>query len=382
MAPDLLLAGLAIWALGAGFDLVLGAGRRWARPVPYLAGTAGSACVLAAGVVAVVGPGATVDLGNLLQLGRTAVRLDHLAGLFLTLTGILGVAVSSCLASWCRPQGRVRGHGQGAGYLLLLGAVSVVVVAGDVFTFLFAWESLSVAFYVLTGVQRRSERGATAAWVTLGASKVSGALLLLGFLLLAGRAGTFTIAAWSGIGDGVLHSVAYALLVAGFAAKVGMAPFQVWIPIGYPAAAGPTRAAMAGLAVNVGFYGLWRILGVLGAPPTWLVAVVLLLGGITALLGIAFAAVQSDLDRVIAYSSVENAGVIMVGYGVAMAGSALSLPSLTAVGLLAATLQVIAHGVAKSALFAAAADVEAARGTSALEGLSGAGRSRPASGVT
>ena len=145
----------------------------------------------------------------------------------------------------------------------------------------------------------------------------------------------------------------------GFGTKVGLTPFQVWMRRGYPAAPGPLRAAMAGLAVNAGFYGLWRFLALLGRPPEWLAALVLVLGGLTALLGITFAAVQADINRVIAYSSAENGGIIMVGFGVALAGAYVANSSLVAVGLLAGSLQVLAHAVAKTGLFLGAANFEA-----------------------
>jgi NADH:ubiquinone oxidoreductase subunit 5 (subunit L)/multisubunit Na+/H+ antiporter MnhA subunit len=131
---------------------------------------------------------------------------------------------------------------------------------------------------------------------------------------------------------------------------------------------------MAGIAANVGVYGLWRFLGVLGRPPVWLAIGVLLIGGITALLGITFAGVQSRLSRVIAYSSIENAGLIVTAYGVALTGAVIHSELLVAMGLLAATLQTVAHAIAKSALFVSLANVESAVGSDDLDALRGIGR--------
>ena len=128
---------------------------------------------------------------------------------------------------------------------------------------------------------------------------------------------------------------------------------------------------MAGLAVNVGFYGLWRFLALLGRPPGWLAIAVLLLGGVTALSGISFAAVNADLNRVIAYSSIENGGLVMVGYGMALAGASVGNGALMAVGLLAASLQLLAHAVAKSGLFLGAANFQGDAPGAELSGLSG-----------
>jgi len=125
-------------------------------------------------------------------------------------------------------------------------------------------------------------------------------------------------------------------------------PFQISMPRGYAAAPGPARAIMAGVCVNAAFYGLWRTLALLGRAPGWLVGAVLLLGAVSALLGIAHAAVQNRLSRVIAYSSVENTGLIVIGFGVALTGTAVGNRLLVATGMLAATLQMIAHTVAKS----------------------------------
>ena len=137
---------------------------------------------------------------------------------------------------------------------------------------------------------------------------------------------------------------------------------------------------MAGVCVNVAFYGMWRTLALLGRPPGWLAGVLLVLGAVTALLGIAHAAVQNRLSLVIAYSSIENTGLIVTGFGVALTGAATGDRRLVAVGLLAATLQVVAHTVAKSLLFTSSAGIEAATGHDDLEELRGRGRSTPWSG--
>ncbi len=129
------------------------------------------------------------------------------------------------------------------------------------------------------------------------------------------RSGSLGLASFAHVPPGVARATAQVLLIVGFTVKVGLVPFQIWLPRGYAAAPGAARAVMAGVAVNVGFYGLWRTLALLGAPPAWLTGLLLVLAGLTALLGIAHAAVQPGLQRVIAYSSVENSGLIVAATG-------------------------------------------------------------------
>ncbi len=374
MTASFLLVAIIIWTIGAVLDLTVGAERRWARLTPYAAGLVGSILCTEAGVRMVLGSDSVISLGSTFGVGNTTLRLDPLAGLFLTLVGGLAVVVSACLMSWAAPAMRIRGHGVGAAYLLLLGAVTTILFAADAFTFLFGWEALTVAFFILVGARRRSEAEARASWITFALGKLSGASLLFGFLLLSGQAHSYAFSSWALVPGGATRDAAFALIIIGFGAKAGLVPFQVWLPVGYPAAPGPIRAAMAGVAVNVSFYGLWRFLGILGHPPIWLAAAVLILGGVTAVLGIVFAAVQSGLNRVIAYSSVENAGIILVGYGVALAGAATHHNGVMAVGLVAASLQVLTHAVAKSSLFVSSAFFESDLGTDNLESLRGLGR--------
>ena len=189
------------------------------------------------------------------------------------------------------------------------------------------------------------------------------------------------LASFTHVPGGAARTTALVLLLAGFAIKAGLVPFQVWLPRGYAAAPAPARAVMAGVCVNVGFYGMWRTLALLGHPPGWLAGILLLLGGLSALLGIAHAAVQNRLSRVIAYSSVENSGLIITGFGVALTGAAVGNQRLVAIGLLAATLQMVTHTAAKSLLFSSAAGLEAVAGSDDLEVLRGMARRAPWSGT-
>jgi hydrogenase-4 component B len=370
-------AGLILLGLAALADL---ANVRPLRRGPlYLLGAAGSACLAAAGGYALAGRDVRLPVAGWLGdpvPGQQAAGLaaDRLSGLFLALAFGAAVPVSVAFASWAR-RNAVR-RGLGASYALALGAVAVIVTGRDAFTVLFGWEALTLSFYLLAGIDRGRRGRAAAAQVTFAFGKISGAALLLGLLLLAAKSHSIELASFAHVPGGAVRTTAQLLLLAGFAVKAGLVPFQVWLPRGYPAAPGPARAIMAGVCVNVAFYGMWRTLALLGRAPGWLTGGVLVLGALTALGGIAHAAVQNRLSRVIAYSSVENTGLIVTGFGVALTGTAVGNHLLTAAGLLAATLQLVAHTAAKSLLFTAAAGL----GGDDLEQLRGRARRTPWSG--
>jgi hydrogenase-4 component B len=377
----LFAAGLILLALAGLADL---AGRLRTGPL-YLAGAAGSACLAVLGGFALAGRDVQLDVAGWLGdpvPGQQAASLaaDRLSGMFLALSFGAAVPVSLALASWARRSRSAARRGLGGSYALALGAVAVIMTARDAFTALFGWETLTLAFYLLVGSERSKPGRAAAAQVTVAFGKVSGAALLAGLTLLASRSHSIMLASFTHVPGGALRTTAEALLLAGFAVKAGLVPFQVWLPRGYAAAPGPARAIMAGVCVNVAFYGMWRTLALVGRSPGWLTGVLLMLGAVSALLGIAHAAVQNRLSRVIAYSSIENTGLIVTGYGVALTGAAVGNPRLTAAGLLAATLQVVAHTTAKSLLFISSAGIEAATGADDLEELRGRARNTPWSG--
>lgn len=381
MTADLVLAALAVLAAAALLDVAVGTRTRLGTAVPHLLCAAAAVLLTIGGMRAALGHPGIVDIGDALALGPAHLRVDPLAGLFLAIVGAVAVPVAlGFVGHLADPRVRSR-PGLGALHAMTLAAVVVVVVSDNAFGFLFGWEALTLAFYLLAGFDRALPGRSRASVLTFAVSKAGGAALLLGFLLLAARSGSLLITSWSTVPPGAGRSAAYVLLLVGFFAKVGVVPLQIWMPQGYAAAPGPARALMAGVASLAGFYGLWRTLDELGAPPRWLAIVVLVVAAGTALLGIAHATVQQDLRRVVAYSSIENGGLIVTGYGVALTGAALHNPRLIAVGLVAASLQMVAHAVAKSALFLAVGTIEAATGSTELDDLSGLGRDMPWTGA-
>ena len=393
----LFAAGLILLALAALADFI---GGRFMRSWPlYLLGAAGSACLATLGGFALAGRPVQLDVAGWLGdpvPGQQAAALsaDRLSGMFLALTFGAAVPVLVAFASWAvlarggdppeppAPGGTHPPRPPLGGVArppvpprpplaLALGAVAVIMTAQDAFTLLFGWETLTLAFYLLAGSERNKPGRSAAAQVTFAFGKVSGAALLTGLLLLATRSHSIMLASFAHVPGGAVRTTAYVLLLTGFAVKAGLVPFQIWLPRGYAAAPGPARAIMAGVCVNVAFYGMWRTLALLGRPPGWLAGALLVLGALSALLGIAHAAVQNRLSRVIAYSSIENTGLIVTGFGVALTGAATGDRRLVAAGLLAATLQVVAHTMAKSLLFTSSAGIEAATGHDDLEELRG-----------
>jgi hydrogenase-4 component B len=379
----LFAAGLILLALAAAADFLGGRAMR-AGPL-YLFGAAGAACLAAVGGFALAGRPVRLDVAGWLGdpvPGQRAAALaaDPLSGLFLALSFGAAVLVSIAFASWARRPGSAARRGLGASYALALGAVAVIMTAQDAFTALFGWEGLTLAFYLLAGADRGKPDRPASAQITFAFGKVSGAALLVGLLLLATKSHSILLASFAHVPGGAARTTAEVLLLLGFAIKAGLVPFQVWLPRGYAAAPGPARAVMAGVCVNVAFYGMWRTLALIGRTPGWLTGTLLVLGGLSALLGIAHAAVQNRLSRVIAYSSIENTGLIVTGFGVALTGAAIGDRPLVAAGLLAATLQVITHTAAKSLLFTSAAGIETLTGGDDLEELRGRARRTPWSG--
>jgi hydrogenase-4 component B len=378
----MIVAGLVLLAAAVLISWCAGSDADSDLQRPFCAGAwamnvAAAVLFVIAGALGLTGSRQRLGLPGLADLGPAGLCVDPLSGLFLVITfGVATPALIAAAASGNRNRPRLP-----AAVALALAAVAAIITTDNSFVLLFGWELLTLAFYLLAGYDRDLPGRASGSVITVVFGKGSGAAVLMGALLLASRTHSFAFSASTVDPHSAVGQAAYALLLFGFGVKVGLVPAHIWMPRGYTAAPGPARAIMAGAAVNVGFYGMWRTLNILGSPPVWLVCVVLIAGGVTAILGIAHAAVNPDLAALVSWSSVENAGVITAGFGVALVGASVGQPKLVAAGLVAGTAQVMAHALGKTLLFVSVSTIEQATDTTNLDRLGGIARRLPCAGT-
>ncbi len=341
------------------------------RVLVYGACLALCALLALAGIAGLAAPPSGLGLPLFLPWIGARFRLDPLAGFFLLVINLGGAAASLYALGYGRhtaePE-RVLPF-----YPVFLAAMNLVLIAADAFGFLFAWELMSVASWALVLAHHHEERTRRAGVLYLLMATLSGLALLLGFGLLAGPAGDYSFAAMRAAHpSGWLAALALLLVLFGAGAKAGLVPLHVWLPEAHPAAPSHVSALMSGVMTKVAVYAFVRVaFGLLGAPPWWSAVVVLALGGATAVLGVLYALMESDLKRLLADSTVENIGIVFLGLGLAMAFRADGDATGAALALTAALLHVFNHALFKSLLFMGAGAVQTATGTRDLNRLGG-----------
>jgi formate hydrogenlyase subunit 3/multisubunit Na+/H+ antiporter MnhD subunit len=301
----------------------------------------------------------------------THLRLDALSGFFLVLLGTGGAGASLFALGYGRHEAqpeRILPF-----YPAFLAGLALVVVADDAFTFLFAWELMSLASWALVLAHHREPGNARAAFVYLVMAAFSGMALLLAFGLLAGGNGGYAFDSMRAARpDAAVAAAALVLALIGAGSKAGLVPLHVWLPLAHPAAPSHVSALMSGVMTKVAVYGFIRIaFDLLGPPQWWAGTVVLALGGITAVLGVLHAVMERDLKRLLAYSTVENIGIVFIGIGLALAFRANGFAAGAALALTAALFHALNHTLFKSLLFFGAGSVLHATGERDLEAMGG-----------
>jgi hydrogenase-4 component B len=254
-----------------------------------------------------------------------------------------------------------------------LAGMNLVLLADDAFTFLVSWEFMSLASWALVMAHHREADTARAGYVYIVMASVGTLALLLGFGLLAGPQGFYAFGEMrANAATPMLGGLVLGLALFGAGSKAGLVPLHVWLPLAHPAAPSHVSALMSGVMTKVAVYAFVRIVFDLLGPPGWWWSVpVLAIGGATTVLGVLYALMQSDLKRVLAYSTIENIGLVFVGLGLALAFAANGFPAAAALALTAALFHVFNHALFKSLLFFGAGAVLTATGERHMERLGG-----------
>ncbi|MCC8109339.1 MAG: hypothetical protein LIQ30_09935, partial [Planctomycetes bacterium] len=365
------------------------------RHRPGVAGLLGALGCVAAGGFGLYACGVTLLTRNIESSrsilnaphARLALGVDSLSALFLVPIFFVGALIA--LAALRRRPGdyaRNRPHEHWLFFNWTLAGAALAVVSRNAILFLFAWEIMTVASFLLIENDQREAGDHGGGWVYLTAGHIGAAALFAMFALLGGDGGILDFSVLQTgartAGPGVV-SAAFVLAFAGFGGKVGLAPFQTWYPEGYPPAPAHVGALLSGVVGNMGIYGLLRFLmlaGGVNTPPVWWGYLLLFAGLASALIGAVRAMAARDLTRLLAWSSVENYGLLGAGIGLGLLGAATGNGVVSYLGFAGVIFHMLNHSVSKALLFLAAGAVYSRTGTRRLDTMGGLLKRLPLTG--
>lgn len=326
--------------------------------------------------ILVTGKTLTVVFPRVVPFTELTLRIDSLAAFFIFVISVATLAVSVYSIGY----GREYFGKNNIGYLGLLFnffiiTMIMVVAANNIMLFLFAWELMSLVSFLLVMYEHKYAQVRSAGFVYVVMTHIGTLFLVLGFLLLYRQTGSFEFDKLAlGAVDlpPMMKNVIFIAMLTGFGTKAGIVPLHIWLPKAHPAAPSHVSALMSGIMVKTALYGLIRVLfGILGAGPVWWGILVLVLGTVSALLGIMYALMEHDLKRLLAFSSVENVGIILLGLGAALVFAGAGKPAYAAVALTAGLFHILNHAIFKGLLFLGAGSIHMAAHTRDVEKMGG-----------
>jgi hydrogenase-4 component B len=307
------------------------------------------------------------------------LRLDSLSAYFLMVIGAASAGISAFAAGYFR-----KGEGTPAGLLCLeyhvfLASMAGVVLADDAYAFMVLWETMALSSFFLVTANHRIPEVRSAGYLYITMARIGAIAILLCFGVLQANTGDYTFANMRGQQLGPFWaSIGFLLAVLGFGAKAGVLPLHVWLPEAHPAAPSPVSALMSGVMLNTAIYGILRVsLDLLSLRLWWWGGLLLAIGLATALFGVVFASVQTDMKRLLAYSSIENMGLLFVGMGLTLIFAGYDMRPMAALSLTATLYHVASHACFKSLLFLGTGSVLHATSERNLGKLGGLIRTMP-----
>ncbi|MFZ1084230.1 MAG: hydrogenase 4 subunit B [Terracidiphilus sp.] len=383
---ELFLAGLLVYFLAALAGLAAHLRKTtatWITTLLCIASVVGAALEFYASAGALIaGTEFNWTLPSGLPFLQYSVRLDPLSAFFLLALSLLAACVAVYSVGYMRHGAAARKPGLFCCFLnLMLLALTLVFTASNVIFFLVAWELVVVTSYFLVVTDHESEEARDSGMLYMLMSRGGTGMLYLGFLLLATASGSMEYQALHGAGgrlNPTLSAAAFLLLFFGFGVKAGIIPLHIWLPAAHPVAPSNVSALMSGIVIKTGIYGMARVFfDFYGDAPVWAGMLVLVAGVVAALMGVLYALMEHDLKRLLAYHSIENIGIILMGFGSALLFRSFGHPQLAALALIAGLFHTLNHGVFKCLLFLGAGSVLQGAKTRNMEEMGGLIRRMP-----
>ncbi|PYM16344.1 MAG: hydrogenase 4 subunit B [Verrucomicrobia bacterium] len=379
--PTLLIASLCGYVIGAVAGLLLMRREKLASAFSFGAASLSALVGLVAALLSLAGgvgtPAPQIELlPSLVPYIQFTIRLDPLGAFFLVIVSLLGLALSIYSLGHAKGFfGRRNVALLGAFFNALLLATTLTVVADNLWLFLIAWELMALTAYCLVSFEHEKPETRKAGVLYFIMSHIDAGCIILGFLLLFQASGDYGFASLHDVGAKMTpgeRDAAFILFLLGFGIKAGIVPLHIWLPAAHPVAPSNVSAFMSGVLIKTGIYGLTRVcFDFLGTPPLWWGVTLLAIGMISAVLGVLYALMEHDLKRLLAYHSIENIGIILMGLGAALMFLHTAHPVLAALALIAGFYHTINHATFKGLLFLGAGAVLHATHTRNMEKMGG-----------
>jgi hydrogenase-4 component B len=371
---------------GAASAIVLRRNDRACALVSFSAAALASLFGTIVAVLVLTGSPMAIQLPFDTPFGHFGFALDRLGAFFLLVISVVSFAVSIYSIGYSKEyDGKYSIGLLGMLFNLFLLSMMFVVSASNAIFFLVVWEAMSLTSYLLVVYENRKEGIASSGLLYVVMTHLGTALIMVALIMMGLYAHSFDFSAYSGVGalmPSALKSTLFVLLFIGFGTKAGIIPLHVWLPYAHPAAPSNVSALMSGVMVKTAVFMMIRtFFDFLGVTDTWWGLLVLLIASISALLGVMYALMETDIKRVLAYSTVENVGIILIGLGAAMVFESYHLNLLAGLALIATLLHVMNHAFFKGALFMGAGSILFATHTKDMEKLGGLARRMKWTGI-
>lgn len=391
MMPHAWISGtISLFFLLAVGGMILSAATRNRHSLRVLA-IFSSACslllMLAAGAALATGQTFRAGLWTIEGIGPLSLRLDMLSAVFLFTAGLVYLPASLFVRELIgrRFRGRYPARSYAVMHFALMISVALILLAGDALTFLIAWECMSILCFLLVNYEQRRQGDARAGYALLAMGEAGFLCVLIAFAIAGRTAVGWSFPALAAASGHLSPTAVWAIFLlgfCGFGVKAGIVPVNFWLPRSYTAAPPMFLPVLAGVTLNLGFYGFLRLnTDIVPARGLGMGLVVLIVGSITALVGILYATTENDIKTMLAHSSIENAGIVVAAFGASLAFRASGHTVPAAIALVAGLYHMVNHSVYKTLLFQGAGEIESATGTRDMDRLGGLAHVLPALSV-